>query len=109
MARRPIPEDVSHAFGEAVIALVQWRGGSDEPVASLDGKQVPISFLFDLVAGQKFTDPLPPGMMELLHAYAARDREREKEIAVLALASTYEVAARCLLKWAGYKRSKLGK
>jgi hypothetical protein len=38
--------------------------------------------------------------------YAARDAERKKEIAVLALRPTYETAARCLLTWVGYKKSK---
>jgi hypothetical protein len=45
-------------------------------------------------------------MLELLNTYAGRDPERHKEIAPLALRPTYDTAARCLLKWVGYKKSK---
>jgi hypothetical protein len=31
MARSPIPADVADAFGEALVLLVQWEGGADEP------------------------------------------------------------------------------
>ncbi len=111
MPRRdhPIPDVISDAFGEALVLLVQWKGGPDEPIAILDGKSLKISLIFELVAKRAFKDKMPPSMLELLQAYALRDRERQKEIAGLALAPTYETAARCLLKWVEYKRSKLGK
>jgi hypothetical protein len=62
--------------------------------------------IFQLVAGRGFKDKVPASMLTLLQAHAARDRERQKDIASLALAPTYETAARCLLNWAGYKKSK---
>ena len=45
-------------------------------------------------------------MLVLLQTYAGRDPERRKEIAALVLIRTYETAARCLLAWVGYKKSK---
>jgi hypothetical protein len=106
MARSPIPADVADAFGEALVLLVQWNGGADEPVAILDGRSMKITMIFELVAGRSFRDEVPRSMQELLRTYAARDPERQKEIAVLALRPTYEIAARCLLTWVGYKKSK---
>jgi hypothetical protein len=106
MMPTPIPANVCDAFGEALVLLVQWQGGADEPVAILDGKTMPISMIFELVAGRAFRDEMPPSMLELLRTYAGRDPERQKEIAALALVPTYETAARCLLTWVGYKKSK---
>jgi hypothetical protein len=62
--------------------------------------------VFELVAGRAFRDEVPRSMLELLRTYAARDPERQKEIAVLTLRPTYEIAARCLLTWVSYKKSK---
>ena len=106
MNKGSIPGEVSNAFGEALVLLVQWQGGDNEPVAVLDGKTVRISVVFELVAGRGFKDRVPASMLTLLQAHAARDRERQKDIATLALVPTYGTAARCLLKWAGYKRTK---
>jgi hypothetical protein len=106
MTRSGIPDDVADAFGEAVVLLVQWQGGVDEPVALLDGKTMPISMIFELVASQACRDEVPRSMLKLLRTYASRDPERKKEIAALALIPTYETAARCLLTWFGYKKSK---
>jgi hypothetical protein len=106
MTRPSIPADVADAFGEALVLLVQWQGGADEPVALLDGKTLPISTIFELVAGRAFREEVPRSMLSLLQTYAARDPERKKEIAPLALRPTYETAARCLLTWVGYKKSK---
>jgi hypothetical protein len=94
------------AFDEALVLLGQWQGGAEEPVAVLDGKTMPISMIFELVAGRAFRDEVPRSMLELLKAYAARDPERKKEIAPLALRPTYQTAARCSLTWVGYKKSK---
>jgi hypothetical protein len=105
--RRPaIPADVADAFGEALVLLVQWQGGADEPVAVLDGKAMQISMIFELVAGRAFRDEVPRSMLELLQTYAATDPERKKDIAPLAILPSYETAARCLLTWVGYKKSK---
>src|ERR1700733_13182392 len=101
-----IPDDVADAFGEALVLLVQWQGGADEPVAVLDGKTMPISMIFEQVAGRAFRDEAPRSMLELLQTYAGRDPERKKDIALLAILPSYETAARCLLTWVGYKKSK---
>jgi hypothetical protein len=106
MTRRPIPADVAEAFGEALVLLVRWQGGAEEPVAVLDGKTLSISTIFKLVTDRAFRDKVPRSKLDLLQAYAARDPERQKEIATLALLPTYETAARCLLTWVGYKKSK---
>jgi hypothetical protein len=106
MTHPRIPVDVADAFGEALMLLVQWPGGANEPVAVLDGKTMPISMMFELVAGRGFRDEVPRSMLKLLRTYAARDPERKKEIAALVLVPTYETAARCLLTWVGYKKSK---
>jgi hypothetical protein len=103
MMPTPILADVGDAFGEALVLLVQWQGGADEPVAVLDGKTTPISMIFELVAGRAFRDELPRSMLELRQTYAGRDPERKKEIAPLA---TLPDAARCLLTWVGYKKTK---
>jgi hypothetical protein len=89
MMPTPIPADVGDALGEALVLLVQWQGGADEPVAVLDGKTMPISMIFELVAGRAFRDEVPRSMLQLLQTYAARDPERKKEIAVLALRPTF--------------------
>jgi hypothetical protein len=106
MTHPRIPADVADAFGEALVLLVQWQGGADEPVATLDGRSTPISKTFEMVASRAFRDEVPGSMLELLQTYAGRDPERQKEIAALALVPTYETAARCLLIWVGYKKSK---
>jgi hypothetical protein len=82
-SKRPIPADVADAFGEALVLLVQWEGGSDETVAILDGRSMNITMIFELVAGRAFRDEVPRSMLELLQTYAARAPERQKEIAVL--------------------------
>jgi hypothetical protein len=69
----PIPADVDDAFGEALVLLVQWQGCADEPVATLDGKTMAISMIFELVAGRAFRDEVPRSMLELLQTYAGRD------------------------------------
>jgi hypothetical protein len=106
MTKPGIPDDLSDAFGEALVLLVQWQGGTDEPVAVLDGKPMPISMIFEMVTARAFRDEVPESMLKLLRTYAARDPERKKEIAALALIPTYETAARCSLTWVGYKKSK---
>ncbi len=102
----PIPADVGDAFGEALVLLVQWRGGENEPFAVLDGKTVRVSVIFELVASRAFKDKVPASMQTLLQAHAARNRELQKDIASLALTPTYETVARCLLTWVAYKKSK---
>jgi hypothetical protein len=87
-------------------SLSQRHCDSDEPVAILDGRSVTITVIFKLVAGRAFRDQMPRSMLELLQTYAVRDPERRKDIATLALLPTYETAARCLLTWVEYKRSK---
>jgi hypothetical protein len=106
MAGRGIPEEISDAFGEALVLLIQWQGGADEPVAVLDGKTLRISLIFELVARRAFKDKIPASMLALLQTHAARDRERQKDIAPLALVPTYGTAAQCLVKWVSYKKSK---
>jgi hypothetical protein len=106
MTNPRIPADVADAFGEALVLLVQWEGGADEPVAILDGRTLKISAIFELVAARAFRDQVPPSMLELLQTYAARSPERRKEIAVLALRPTYECAARCSLAWTVCQKTK---
>jgi hypothetical protein len=55
MTRRPIPDDVTDAFGEALVLLVQWKRGAEEPTAVLDGKTIPIGLIFELVRGRAFS------------------------------------------------------
>jgi hypothetical protein len=101
-----IPEDIGHAFGEALILLIQWRGGADEPAVTLDGKQVPIGFVFDLVIGRKYSGQMPRSMSELLLTYACGERGGRVQADALRILPTYEVGARCLLIWVGDKKSK---
>jgi hypothetical protein len=103
---RRIPDDVRDAFGEALVLLVQWQGGANEPVVSLDGKTFQISFVFDLVVGRKFTGQMPPSIVKLLLTYASKDHARQPQSDQLKLLPTYEIGARCLLKWVGDKKSK---
>jgi hypothetical protein len=106
MAERGIPEEIGDAFGVALVLLIQWEGGADEPVAVLDGKTLRINLIFELVARRAFKDKIPASMLALLQTHAARDLERQKDIAPLALVPTYGTAAQCLVKWVGYKKSK---
>jgi hypothetical protein len=63
------PEDISHAFGEALILLIQWRGGADEPAVTLDGERVSIGFVFDLVISREYSAQMPRSMSELLQTH----------------------------------------
>jgi hypothetical protein len=101
-----IPEDISHAFGEALILLIQWRGGADEPAVTLDGERVPIGFVFDLVISREYSAQMPRSMSELLQRYARGDGGHRVQADALRILPTYEVGARCLLKWVGDKKSK---
>jgi hypothetical protein len=101
-----IPEDIGHVFGEALILLIQWRGGANEPVVTLDGKPVLIGFVFDLVIGRRYSGRMPRGMSELLLTYACGERGGRVQADALRILPTYEVGARCLLKWVGDKKSK---
>jgi hypothetical protein len=89
MGKRGIPEEISDSFGDALVLLIQWQGGADEPVAVLDGKTARISLIFELVARRAFKDKIPASMLALSRAHAARDRERQKDIAPLAFVPTY--------------------
>jgi hypothetical protein len=99
---RSIPDEIRRAFAEALILLVQWPGGADEPVATIDGKSIRTGFVSDLVINRKHTDQMPYSMVKLLLAYGSKDAARQPQ---LVLGPTYEVGARCLVKWVGDKKS----
>jgi hypothetical protein len=99
-----IPADISAAFGEAVILLIQGRGGADEPTATLDGEPVLIGLVFELIIGRKYSGQMPRSMAELLLAYAREEPRRRVQADALRLVPTYEVGARCLLRWVGDKK-----
>jgi hypothetical protein len=101
-----IPADISAAFGEAVILLIQWQGGADEPTATLDGEPVLIGLVFELIIGRKYSGQMPSSMAELLLAYAREEPRRRVQADALRLAPTYEVGARCLLRWVSEKKSE---
>jgi hypothetical protein len=94
-----IPDDLSHALGEAVILLIDWKGGADEPVVTFDGKPMQIGTLFNLIAERKFADRVPASLLHLLLTYASKEPKRRDELAKLKLLPIYEIAARCLQKW----------
>jgi hypothetical protein len=96
---KPISAEASHAFGEAMILLIQWKGGADEPTVMLGGQLLRISTIFDRITNPKYTDMLPRGMLDLLREYARRDPTRHAELTALTLTPTYEKAAQCLLRW----------
>ena len=96
---KPIPDDASHVFGEALILLIQWKGGADEPTVMLDGQVLRISAIFDRVSNLQYRDALPGPMLDLLLTYAGRAPKRQPELTALALKPTYETAASCLLSW----------
>ena len=98
-ANHRIPDSLSHPFGEAIILLIDWKGGTDEPVVTFDGKLVPIGVLFNLVAERKFSDRLPASLLQLLLTYAGKEPKRRDQLAELSLLPIYEIAARCLQKW----------
>jgi hypothetical protein len=51
---RGIPDKANDAFGEALILLIQWRGGADEPTVMLDGQLLRISMVFSRVANPRY-------------------------------------------------------
>jgi hypothetical protein len=102
MNNRPnhrIPDSLRYAFGEAAILLIDWKGGIDEPVVTLEGKPLPISVVFKLVANQKFGDPVPASLLQLLFTFGDKEPKRQVQLAELRLLPIYETAARCLQKW----------
>jgi hypothetical protein len=102
-AEHRIPDSLSHPFGEAAILLIDWQGFAAEPIVTLEGRPVPISLLFNLVADQKFSDRLPASLLRLLLTYAGKEPKRREELAQLTLLPIYEIGARCLQKWLGEK------
>jgi hypothetical protein len=99
LARKGISDEAGHVFGEALILLVQWKGGAEEPTVMLDGQLLRISMIFSRVANLRCADTIPRGMRDLLLAYARREPTRHTELTALLLTPSYETAARCLLKW----------
>jgi hypothetical protein len=97
-ADHPIPDSLSHAFGEAAILLIDWKG-ANEPMVTFEGKPVRIGTLFDLVAECRFSDRVPASLLQLLLTYAGKKPERREDLARLELLPIYEIAARCLQKW----------
>ena len=67
---KAIPEETTQSFGEALILLVQWKGGADEPTVMLEGQLLRISMVFSRVANLRCADTLPRGMRDLLRAIA---------------------------------------
>jgi hypothetical protein len=55
----PQMSPISDPFGEAVVLLVQWRGGPDEPRVLLEGTSSKISLIFELVSRRAFKDETP--------------------------------------------------
>ena len=49
LARKGIPDEAGHVFGEALILLVEWKGGAEEPTVMLDGQLLRISMAFSRV------------------------------------------------------------
>jgi hypothetical protein len=93
-----VPFEACHVFGEALILLVQWKGGAEEPTVMLDSQLLRISMIFSRVANLRCADTIPRGMRDLLLAYARREPTRHSELTALPLAPSYETAARCLLR-----------
>jgi hypothetical protein len=56
LARKGIPDEAGHVFGEALILLVQWKGGAEEPTVMLDGQLLRISMIFSRVANLRCAD-----------------------------------------------------
>jgi hypothetical protein len=73
---------------------------------TLDGERVPIGFVFDLIISREYSAQMPRSMSELLQTYARRDGGHRVQADALRILPTYEVGARCLLKWVGDKKSK---
>jgi hypothetical protein len=94
-----IPDEASHVFGDALILLIQWKGGADEPMVMLDGQLLRISMVFSRVANLRYADKLPRAMLDLLLAYAGRKPTRQSDLTILTVSPTYETAAHCLLRW----------
>jgi hypothetical protein len=97
--RPPIPDEISDAFGEAVVLLVQWKGGAGEPIVMLNGKSLRITTVFDIVIDRRCTDRMPESMVKLLLTYASQEQSRRPQYDQLKLLPIYEIGARCLLKW----------
>jgi hypothetical protein len=85
---KPIPDEAGHVFGEALILLVQWKGGADEPMVMLDGQLLHISVVFSRIANLRCADTLPRGMRDLLLAYSQKDVSRHTELTALMLTPT---------------------
>jgi len=100
-----IPDELSHAFGEALILLVQWQGGAEEPVVKLDGRPFRITAVFGIVESRKFTDLMPKSMVKLLLTYASQEPARRPQYDQIAILPTYKIGAHCLLKWFNDKKS----
>jgi hypothetical protein len=72
---------------------------------TLDAKPVFIGFVFELVIVRKYSGQMPRSMARLLLTYAREEPGRRVQADQLRLVPTYEVGARCLLKWVGEKKS----
>jgi hypothetical protein len=65
MVERGIPDEISDAFAEALVLLIQWRGGADEPSAVLDGESLLISPILELFARRAFKDKIRASILAL--------------------------------------------
>ena len=99
-----IPADLRDAFDRAVIRLVDWGSGGDEPTVTFDGEPVSISSVFHMVL--PFEEPMPEVLFQDLIAYAARSLERETDGVELGKDRPYATGARCLLRWVRENNSK---
>jgi hypothetical protein len=99
-----MPADLRDAFDRAVIELVDWHSGGDEPTVSFDGEPVSISGVFRMAL--PFEEPMPEVIFQDLIAYAARSLERETDGVELSKDRSYASGARCLLGWVRENNSK---
>jgi hypothetical protein len=102
----PIPANLSEAFDQAVIELIAWDGGGDEPSVSVGGRSTSISAIASLA--ETYKDTLPSSLFWRMVGYANRSLERRAGARELSKDGSYATGAGCLLQWLQIINKQLG-
>jgi hypothetical protein len=103
----PIPDDLREAFERAVVELIHWDRGGEEPSGiGLSGKFYSISDIAGLAGS--FKDRMRESTLRLLLKYASSSLTHQDEQVELGKDPTYETGARCVLQWVRDKKKLFG-
>jgi hypothetical protein len=102
----PVPEHLSTAFAEAIVALQFWDGTPPQPLVPVRGKRYTIEAMCGPL--RAFPEPAPQGVIENLNAMASEMRggqEAPGHTCEGPADGSYASAARCLVELYATRRA----